>query len=68
MTTPTRKTFDCVQMKRDIQRRLMEEYRANARPGETYLRYVQRTNREDFRVERLRKSLGLSSPECGLED
>jgi hypothetical protein len=57
MKTPTRKTFDCVQMKRDIQQRLMDEYQANAQPGETYLQYLQRTNRHDAGVQKLRDSL-----------
>lgn len=67
MTTRT-KTFDCVQMKCNIQQRLMEEYKTNARPGESYLQYMQRTNQQNARVHELRQSLGFSSPVGNSED
>jgi hypothetical protein len=55
-------------MKCNIQQRLMEEYKTNARPGESYLQYMQRTNQQNARVHELRQSLGFSSPVGNSED
>lgn len=62
VTTQTKKTFDCVQMKRDIQNQLLDEYKAVADRYESYWKFLQDKNRNDPKFQALRQSLGFSSP------
>jgi hypothetical protein len=47
-------------MKRDIQQKLLDEYNAVSERCESYWEFLLETNRQDERLQALRRSLGLS--------
>ena len=62
MSTQIKKSFDCVAMKRDIQRRLLDEYEASRDQYDSYWHFLQETNRDNPSLQGLRQKLGFSSP------
>ncbi|MBN1491440.1 MAG: hypothetical protein JXA69_16125 [Phycisphaerae bacterium] len=63
MRTRTSKTFDCVTMKDDIQRRLLAEYEAVQDRYDSYWHFLQETNRKDPALQALREKLGFADPQ-----
>ncbi|MBN1343917.1 MAG: hypothetical protein JXQ73_14630 [Phycisphaerae bacterium] len=61
MGTRTRKTFDCVAMKREIQQHLLQEYEASRDQYESYWHFLQETNRRSPALLELRRKLGLAA-------
>ena len=60
MSPRTRKAFDCVAMKCDIQQHLLEEYEASGGRYDSYWHFLQETNRQNAGVQSLRQKLGFT--------
>ncbi len=54
------KTFDCVEMKRRAQKRLLDEYEAHRDEYPSFAAFVREHARESDAVQALRKRLGLT--------
>ena len=59
MTTRT-KTFDCVEMKRRIQKQLVDEYEAQKDKYSSFGSFIREKARDSAEVQALRKKLGLN--------
>ena len=54
------KTFDCVEMKRRAQKRLLDEYEAHRDEYPSFAAFVREHARESDAVQALRKRLGFA--------
>jgi len=60
MSTRTKKAFDCIAMKRDIQQRLLAEYESVRDRYDSYWHFLQETNRRNPSLQTLRRKLGFA--------
>ena len=59
MSIQTKKAFDCVAMKRDIQQRLLDDYEVTGDRYESYWHFLRETNRKNPEMRDLRRKLGF---------
>ncbi|MBX7246560.1 MAG: hypothetical protein K1X53_13770 [Candidatus Sumerlaeaceae bacterium] len=64
-----KKTFDCIEMKNAIQRKLMAEFDARRSEFESYADFIARTSEQDQTIRafwsRVAKASGEESPSLG---
>lgn len=52
------KTFDCVEMKRQCQKKLRDEYEARKEEFDSYMDFIRKTSAESEWVQQMRKKFG----------